>query len=403
MKNGIILVAVLMVIGWSSPARAQVPERLPILVPESAGSSPQDRNFRSHTHLRVLVAGNSSSAATAQFNTPATLRSVYKLPSSGGSGAIAIVDAYHYPTALADFNAFAKEFQLRQETSANATSSGNQIFQVVYATGAKPMSGGNFIASWNLEEALDTQWAHAIAPNAKIYLVEAASDSTSDLYYAVEVASALPGVKEISMSWGGSESAGETTWYDAYFTASGIVYLAAGGDSSDAVEYPSASHNVISCGGTSVNRSASGTFISETGWSDTGCGISAYESRPTYQNVISKIVGTHRGVNDICFNANPNTGVYVCDTTPLWGEEGWWILGGTSVAAPSLAGVLNLAASSGSGFAVNTTAEQTRIYNNLGNASDFRDISSGTDGIYKCTVGWDFVTGVGSPIGLSGK
>jgi kumamolisin len=405
MKYCVTLLIIGVGLSWSLPAQAQIerPERLPVLIPESAGSSPQDRNFRSHTHLRILVAADASSASTAQFNTPSTIRGVYNLPSTGGSGAIAIVDAYHYPTALADFNAFAKQFALPSETSTSATSSGNKVFQVVYATGRQPQSGGNFIASWNLEEALDTQWAHAIAPGAKIYLVEAASDSTSDLYYAVQVASSLAGVKEVSMSWGGSESSAELNWYDTYFTTNGVVYLAAGGDTSAEIEYPSASKNVISCGGTSVNRSASGAFISETGWSDTGCGLSVYEPRPSYQNGISNIVGSHRGVNDLSFVADPNTGVYVYDSTPMWGEEGWWIIGGTSLATPSLAAVLNLAASAGNGFALNTASEQSRIYGNLGKASVFRDITSGTDGTDKCTVGWDLVTGVGSPLGLSGK
>jgi subtilase family serine protease len=169
------------------------------------------------------------------------------------------------------------------------------------------------------------------------------------------------------------------------------------------MEYPAASPNVVSCGGTSVNRSATGALLSETGWSDTGCGTSAYEPRPTYQSKVASVVGSKRGVPDISFDADPNTGVYVFDSTPLWGESGWWILGGTSVASPSLAGVLNLAASSGNGFAANTAAEQTRIYNNLGNANAFRDIVSGTDGIYSCQVGYDLITGVGSPIGLAGK
>jgi subtilase family serine protease len=115
------------------------------------------------------------------------------------------------------------------------------------------------------------------------------------------------------------------------------------------------------------------------------------------------VVGAKRGVSDLAFDSDPNTGVYVYDSTPLWGESGWWILGGTSVASPSLAGVFNLAATSGNGFAVNTAAEQARIYGSLGNAKAFRDITSGTDGKYTCKVGYDFITGVGTPNGLVGK
>src|ERR1019366_10138183 len=128
----------------------------------------------------------------------------------------------------------------------------------------------------------------------------------------------------------------------------------------------------------------------ETGWNDTGCGPSVYESRPSYQNGVASVVGAHRGVSDFAFDSDPNTGVYVFDSAPLWGGSGWWILGGTSVASPSLAGVLNLAASSGNGFAANTAAEEVRIYGSLGNAGAFRDITSGTDGRYTCKVGYDF-------------
>ena len=358
--------------------------------------------MRSHTHLRVLVAADASTASTAQFNTPATLRSLYHLPASGGSGAIAIIDAYHYPTALADFNAFSRQFGLPVETSTNATSPSNRTFQVVYATGVTPASGGNYIASWNLEEALDIEWAHAMAPNAKIYLIEAASDSTSALFYAVSVAARLTGVKEASMSWGGSEFSYETS-YDANFASQGLTYLAAGGDTSAIAEYPSVSPNVVSCGGTSVSRDANGNVISETGWADAGCGPSRYERRPAYQNGVAAKVGNQRGANDLAFNADPNTGVYVYDTTSLWGEKGWWIVGGTSLASPALAGVLNLAAASGNGFALNSLSELSRIYASLGNANAFHDVTTGTDGTYRCATGWDFVTGLGSPVGLAGK
>lgn len=351
----------------------------------------------------MLVVPDATSSTMAQFNTPASLRAIYNLPATGGSNAIAIVDSYHFPTALADFNSFAKYFGLPQETSTVATASGNKVFQVVYATGYAPQSGGSYIASWNMEEALDIEWAHAMAPSAKIYLVEAASDSNTDLDNAVRVAGTLTGVKEISMSWGGSEESYEAMFFDPLFKASGIVYLASGGDSSDQMEYPAASPNVVSCGGTSVNRTSNGTFVSETGWNDTGCGPSAYEPRPSYQNAVASVVGAKRGVSDFAFDADPNTGVYVFDSTPLWGEEGWWILGGTSVSSPSLAGVLNLAATAGNGFAASTAAEEARIYGSLGNAHAFRDITSGTDGRYSCKVGYDFITGVGTPNGLTGK
>jgi kumamolisin len=401
MKPRVILPAVWMVLsaGISLFAQQATPGKLPVLVPESAGKNP----CGSHTHLRVVEAGEASQASASQFNTPDMLRSVYSLPSYGGSGAIAIVDAFYYPTAVQDFNNFSAQFGLPLETSNHPLAGGNKVFQVVYATGKQPFSGGNYIGGWNLEEALDIEWAHAIAPNAKIYLVEAATDSLTDMMNAVQVASRLPGVREVSMSWGSSETAIEVAWYDRNFSVNGVVYLAAGGDSSDTVEYPATSSNVISCGGTTIHRDFSGNFIGETGWAFTGCGLSRFEPRPSYQNSIAAIVGQKRGVNDMAFDADPSTGVYVYDSTPFWGESGWWVVGGTSVATPCLAGVINLAAALGNGFAGSTAAEQTRIYGNMKNSNAFRDITSGVDGVDKSAVGWDFITGVGSPVGLSGK
>jgi subtilase family serine protease len=404
--NNYLLVVALMGIICSSTAYAWNNTPQPtVLVPESAGWAANDKQtMRRHTRLRILDVPNAATPALyAQFNTPATIRALYNLPSTGGSNAIAIVDAYHYPTAQADFNAFSQAFGLPTESSKAITYKGNKALAVVYAAGTQPLSGGAFIESWNLEAALDIEWAHAMAPNAKIYLVEAKSDSSQDLDAAVRVAANLPGVKEVSMSWGGGEASYEKWMSDPVFTTRGVVFFASGGDSADEMEYPAASPYVVACGGTSINRATDGSFVNQTAWSDTGCGPSVYEARPAFQNAVANVVGTKRGVSDLSFVSDPNTGVYVYDSTPIWGEKGWFILGGTSVASPSLAGVVNLAASSGNGFALNTAAEEARIYGNLGNSAAFMDVASGTDGKYSATVGYDFVTGVGTPNGLVGK
>ena len=208
------------------------------------------------------------------------------------------------------------------------------------------------------------------------------------------------------MSWGSGEFSSETL-YDSHFTASGVVYFAASGDSGGKTIWPSVSPNVVSAGGTTLNVDSSGNFLSETGWSGSGCGKSRYESRPTYQTGIMNIVGNKRGTPDLSFDADPNTGVSV-----YW-QGGWYVFGGTSVSTPSLAGIVNLAASSGNGFANNTTDELgSRVYLNYSNSSpdpytgsgdDFRDIIFGTTGRFSCRPGWDFVTGIGSDWGLAGK
>jgi subtilase family serine protease len=375
-----------------------------VFIPESSTIGKTDKQtLVQHTRMRVLsVPKVVTPAIYAQFNTPATIRATYSLPSTGGSNAIAIVDAYHYPTSLNDFNNFSGAFGLPTESSTNATATSNQHFQVVYASGRQPMSGSSLAQSWNLEEALDIEWAHAMAPNAKIYLVEANSSSMSDLETAVLIAANLAGVKEVSMSWGGSEMSYEKTMYDPMFVKNGVVFFASSGDSADDMEYPAASPNVVACGGTSLNRTTNGSLTSQTAWNEGGCGVSLYETRPSFQNGVSSVVGSKRGVSDMAFVANPNTGVYVYDTTPFEGSSGWWILGGTSVASPCLAGLVNNAAGT-NGFAANTAAEEARIYGNLGNSAAFTDITSGSDGVYNAKSGYDFPTGVGAPKGLVGK
>jgi subtilase family serine protease len=331
------------------------------------------------------------------YETPASLGCVYQLVSptaggcnpntvtanpSGGSHAIAIVDAYHYQTAMSDLRTFSNQFLLPLPTSAN--------FQVVYANGRQPPVNAN----WNVEEALDIEWAHAMAPNAKIYLVEAASSNFSDLLRAVSVANSLvssTGGGEVAMSWGGSEFSGETS-YDPYFTQPGVVYFASSGDSPGVI-WPSTSPNVVSVGGTSLSRNpTTGNFQQEMAWQSGGGGPSLYETRPSYQNAISAIVGTKRGTPDVAADADPSTGVWV------YAYPYWYIVGGTSVAAPVWAGIVN----AGNKFSSTSQNELTGVYANQG-TTDVKAGSCGPNQGYLTGSGWDFCTGLGSPLGEGGK
>jgi len=197
------------------------------------------------------------------------------------------------------------------------------------------------------------------------------------------------------MSWGGREFSSEAS-LDLHFQHAGVVYFASSGDTGGKVIYPSASPFVVACGGTSVATDSSGTLTSETGWSGSGGGSSAFETRPSYQDAIATTVGSARGVPDISSDSDPNTGVSVYDTTRCQGLSGWLVFGGTSVASPTIAGMVNLAGR----FNGSSSIELTGIYNSP--AFNFRDIVSGTAGHFSCGTGWDFVTGVGSPQGTGG-
>jgi len=374
-------------------AQSQASQHATVLVPDSSIEHARDIGIRAHTNHLIHVNPNFTGTAPTG-ETPASIRGVYALPSSlttGGSGKIAIVDAFDYPTAANDLSVFSTRFGLPACTTANG------CFKKVYANGTKPQSN----CGWGQEAALDIEWAHAMAPKAKIVLVEAATNSLADLFRAVDVATAQVttggGAGEVSMSWGGTEFSTEAS-LNGHFQNTNVVYLAASGDTGGTNIYPSTSPYVVSAGGTTIHRNLSGAFTGETGWSGSGGGPSKYENKLSYQNNVAGTNATKRSAPDLSFDANPNSGVSVYDSTSCKGLSGWLVFGGTSVSSPSLAGIVNQA-----GGAPSTVSELTTIYANRTNTSDFRDITSGTAGSFSAHSGWDFVTGVGSAKGLNGK
>ncbi len=371
------------------------------IIPPSGIEYPWDVGVNMHTNYLIFApTGSIIPAAQPAGETPASLGCVYDVVANpvsgcpingttevptGGSGVIVIVDAYDYPGAASDLATFSSTFGLPAPN-----------FAVEYASGKKPSNGCS--PGWELEESLDIEWAHAMAPGAQIVLMEASSASNSALYQAVTAAnsyiSAHGGKGEVSMSWGGSETSSETS-SDHYFTQSGVVYFASAGDSPGVI-YPSSSVDVVSAGGTQVNRNSSGAYTNQTAWSDGGGGASKYESRPSFQNAIESIVGSKRGTPDLSFDSSGGSPVAVYNSA-CYG--GWVEVYGTSVASPSLAGIVNSAAH----FETSSNAENTLIYGGLGNSSYFTDITSGSCGTHSATTGWDFCTGVGVDHGLSGK
>jgi len=406
-------------------AEEKTQPREEVIIPDSSIEHPGDAGKRAHTNHVILLRRRPAFTNTAPGGeTPASLACVYKtaptltpgcpilgttaLP-TGGSETIAIVDAFDYPTAQNDFDVFSKQFGLPLSTD-NVCNGANPCFQKVYASGVQPRAD----CGWSQEAALDIEWAHAMAPHAQIVLVEADSSSLFDLFTAVDVASSIVsgptglGSGEVSMSWGASEFSFETL-FDIFLAPAsvggvapnGVVFFAASGDTGGHTIWPGVSPYVVSAGGTTINR-LSGNFQSETGWSGSGGGRSTYESRPHYQDILVKLVGSHRGSPDFSFDSDPHSGVSVYDSTPCNGLSGWLVFGGTSVSAQALAGIVNLAGH----FHTDTDTELSTIYANYSSSNyhnDFRDIVSGTAGSFHCTVGWDFVTGVGSDQGTAGK
>ena len=190
--------------------------------------------------------------------------------------------------------------------------------------------------------------AHAIAPGANILVVEAAPSNSEtqelqNLLDAVNTARNTAGVVVVSMSWGFNEMPSEAS-YDSYFTTpaghSGITFIASSGDSGS-VEYPSASPNVLSVGGTTLSLGSSGNYGSETVWASGGGGYSQFEAEPTYQNAVQS--SGLRSTPDVAFDGDPSTGVEVYSTSPGATKGSWHVVGGTSLGAPAWAGIIAIA------------------------------------------------------------
>ena len=81
-----------------------------------------------------------------------------------------------------------------------------------------------------------------------------------------------------------------------------------------------------------------GSVTSELDWSQSGGGQSWVEPEPTYQDGVQQ--SGFRDLPDVSYDADPNTGVAVYDSLPFDGQSGWWVVGGTSLGAPSWSAVL---------------------------------------------------------------
>jgi subtilase family serine protease len=333
---------------------------------------------RCHALVVTDAHGNPAATTSPTGLSPATIKSVYAFTtdSAAGSGqTIAIVDAYDDPTAESDLNVFSSQFGLPSCTTANG------CFQKVNQDGGTAYPRKD--AGWALEIALDIEWAHAIAPGAKILLVEASSNSFANLLAAEDYAKTH--AQYVSNSWGAAEFSGENA-YDSHFAQSGVSVFVSSGDSGLPAQYPSASPNVISVGGTTLNFS-DGVFTTETGWSSGGGGCSVYETATSAQAGFSEYgqvnCGGRRATPDVSLDADPASGVSVYDTTRYQGQAGWFKVGGTSASSPMWAGRAAV---------LGSVVDASYVY---GPGIAFRDITSGNNGA-PCLTGFDLCTGRGS-------
>jgi subtilase family serine protease len=350
---------------------------------------------------------------------PDQIKHAYQIDQTGLTGAgrtIVIVDAYQNPYVTQELHDFDALWGLADPPS----------FDIVAPDGLTPFDfDDDNMVGWSGEISLDVQWAHSVAPGARMVLVLAKSSDDGDIVSALGYAIHHNLGDVVSMSFGEAEQC-FSPLLDArehlLFTeaaARGITLVASSGDdgaaqpgcSDDAPDViaastPAADPLVLGVGGTNLTADlTTGTYQSEVAWDDccgqSGGGFSTRYTRPAYQAGFHNKSG--RGVPDVAYNAGVDTGVITAWYVPF-GPDEFFVFGGTSAGAPQWAGISALAdqkAGHRVGWvnpALYTLSRVNKIY-----AQDFHDITVGNNvvpglGGFKTATGWDPVTGLGTPI-----
>ncbi len=340
------------------------------------------------------AAGTATAASTATTLPagygPADLQSAYNLPTTGGSGqTVAVVDAGDDPLAEADLAVYRTTYGLPPCTTANGC-----FTKADQGGQGSPLPAD---AGWAGEISLDLDMVSAACPGCRILLVEADADNLADLGASVNTAVTL-GATVVSNSYGASESVAMQP-LQADYTHPGVAIVAASGDGGYAIPvYPAVFPTVIAVGGTTlVHAPGTARGWSETAWSGTGSGCSAWITKPTWQ---TDAYCPGRMIADVSADADAHTvGIATYDS---YSGAGWSLDGGTSAASPFIAGIIALAGNP------SQYPDASRIYSH---AADLNDVAGGSNssletscgGDYLCTAvsGYDGPTGNGSPNGLN--
>ena len=431
--------------------RAPRPRRascLAVKLTRAAAGTPGARQYE--------LAAGARSKGPAGGLTPADLASAYSFSTaSGGGQTVAIVDAWDDPRIEKDLSTFDSNYGLPACTTANG------CFEKVGQTGSTSALPSPDTSGWSVEISLDVETVHGVCPNCKIVLVEADSESDSDLAAATNEAVAL-GANEVSNSYGGLEGEEEEEPQDvAAYDHPGVVIVASSGDEGylnweeieefapapERPDAPASYPSVVSVGGTSLKLTGKGVRKSETVWNNsgqpnangtfkhakqfiaTGGGCSLEFTAPAWQQQAAGWsatgCGTHRASADVSAVGDPYTGfdIYSSYKYEAFAETGWMTIGGTSLSAPLVSGMFALAG--GSHF-VGYPAET--LYQHLGDSHMLFDVTQGGNGYCDdespsacgepeanerngnvdcmgttacdAAPGYDAPSGVGAPIGL---
>ena len=332
------------------------------------------------------VHGTRAATATPLGLAPADIASAYALSGDGGAGhTVAIVDAYDDPNAESDLATYRATYGLPPCTTANG------CFHKVNQDGA-PGPYPDPDPQWSVEISLDLDAVSAACPQCSIALVEGNGADAASLAAAEDTAVAF-GATAVSNSYGLTEFTGMDV-YTAHYVRPGTSIVASSGDYGfGPASFPAVLGNVISVGGTTLTRASTTTRgWTEQAWAGASSACSAYIAKPAWQKDKHCSMRT---VSDVSAVADPKTGLAVYDTFGLGDNNGWLVVGGTSLSSPLIAAMITR-----SGHEIDDAGY---IY---AHASALYDPVVGSNGYcgndYLCTakLGYDAPTGAGTPHGL---
>lgn len=321
---------------------------------------------------------------------PAAIHGAYDVPTEApGDVTIALIVGFDNPNVKADLDVYNQRFGLPFFPSCSSTVT-TSCFQKV-----KQKNSISTNEAWIMESSLDVQMAHQMCRNCKILLVEGTTNSWTNLMWAVDKAVSL-GADVVNASFAGVEAA-SLYGYDKHFDRPGVAFVAASGDWGYDVRYPASSRFVTAVGGTTLTVDEQfNSWVSETVWNRAGSGCSLHSPKPDFQPATPQC--SKRAVADVSAAADPASGAAIYNSFGISGQTGWFEVGGTSLAAPIISGIYALGG-------MTSTGQQNALPYLKGNASNLRDITSGstsTCGSYLCegSPGYDGPSGLGSPRGL---
>ncbi len=428
-----------------------------ILTACGGGDSQIQPNYAQEVEMAVPLGSITSSGI---YLSPQQVRTRYgfdqlpSTPESRGSGqVIAIISAYNYPYYAENLAAFSKRFGLPQcvkvatiystplnsYTKANfprpVQGSGCSIQVINTDSFGRPTTqvpqGGPAVAQWASEASMDIEWAHAMAPDASIVVIQAVNPFPTALSFAAQYAG-NNGASAVSMSWGMPESSIQCTrrpgqptvkydpncsdvdtaaryWatFAQRFSNPDVTFVAASGDRG-VIQWPANNPTVLAVGGTNFGS----TF--DTGWLYSGGGYSQSFVAPAWQ---SEVLGTAmRAIPDVAYDAGTAIAVYVkpdiqtglpdssCMAANSGNRDmcGWYGGGGTSAGAPQWAALSTIVRSTRIEKVLPLINFTSSLYREIASipgryASAFGDVSIGGAISNPAKAGYDTLTGLGTP------